>query len=468
MEFSRPILLWGLALTLVPIWIHFFGIRPRKTKVIPSLIFLNSLNPSQRSKSRLKDLIVLILRVLTIAFVVFAVAGPYGGLTSKVVQIDNYPARWTEKQAWLAPMIDGLDQGNYKLYDREGNFYGQFEKESLWSICASMPYSALPFQQVDEALTLSYGYADDVKSPALLPTRETLSNKALSIRRNSLGDYQIQWLGLHEVTLMDSNEVLDISVDSTYTVTAKELSKASTLSLKVELDDVAEDNTITWAKTPSLPRLLLHADQAIDLGSFLSARDSVLTYSSNLSIDYSLFEAVVLIGFKFFPEQLKEYQGRIIEFQQAAKQKNRALTQPSLNHPFFSNYFIGPSLQNKWPVCDGYTTIEIGMPLLSVNDDAVATIDGTHYRQGFTPVSWEHPYYNAIKQWSLNSRTSEDYIPFLGQDAYPQLSSLDGVTLLNASNRGSLQAKRLSFHSEKIYLLLALVCALIALIFVKI
>ena len=90
----------------------------------------------------------------------------------------------------------------------------------------------LPFQQVDEALTLSYGYADDVKGPALLPSREILSNKALSIRRNSLGDYQIQWQGLHDVTLIDSNEVLDRSVDSTHTVTAKELSMASTLSLQ--------------------------------------------------------------------------------------------------------------------------------------------------------------------------------------------------------------------------------------------
>lgn len=468
MDFSRPILLWGLALTLVPIWIHFFGIRPRKTMVIPSLIFLNSLNPSQRSKSRLKDLIVLLLRVLTIVFVVIAVAGPRGGLTSKVVQIDNYPACWTKKQTWLTPLLNGLDEGNYTMYDREGNFYGQFEKESLWSICASMPYSTLPFQPVDEALTLSYGYANDVNGPALLPSRDIMSNKALYLRRNALGDYQIQWQGLHDATLNDSNEVLDRSVDSTYTVTAKELSKASTLFLQIDLDDVPEDNTVTWTKRPSLPRLLLHAGQVSDLGSFLSPRDSVLTYSSNLSIDFTLFESVVLIGFEFFPEQLKEYRGRIIEFQKELAPKDAARTMPSLNHPFFSNFFIGPSFQNKWPVCYGFNKIDTGMPLLTVSDNVVAAIDGNHYRQGFTPDSWEHPYYKAIKQWSLNSLISEDYLPYLGEDAYFELSITDGVTILDNSNYGPLQAKSLSFHSEKIYLLLALVCALIALIFVKI
>ena len=468
MDFSRPILLWGLALTLVPIWIHFFGVRPRKTRVIPSLLFLSSLNPSQRSKSKLKDLIVLLLRVLTIAFVVLALAGPRGGLTSKVIQIDNYPVRWTQKQDWLVPLLNDLDQGNYKLYDREGNFYGQFDKESLSAICASMPFSTLAFQQVDEALILSYGYAEDVKGAVLLPSRETISNKPFSLRRNGIGDYLIKWEGLHNISLKDSNEVLDRSIDSIYTVTAKELSKTSALLLQINLDDVAEDNTIAWTTGPSLPRLLLYAEQVRDLGSFSSARDSVITYSSNLSMNYSLFEAVVLIGFEFFPEQLKGYKGRIIEFQKAAAQKDGVSTRPSLNHPFFSNYFIGPSLQNKWPTCAGYNKIEGGTPLLSINDDAVAALDGTHYRQGFTPSSWEHPYYRAIKQWSLNSRTEEDYLPFLGQDAYNRLSLMDGVTILNTSNHSRLPAESLSFHSEKIYLLLALVCALIALIFVKI
>ena len=468
MDFSRPILLLGLALTLVPIWIHFFGIRPRKTKIIPSLIFLNAPNPSQRSKSKLKDLLVLLLRVLTIAFIVIAVAGPRGGLTSKIIQIDNYPARWTKREAWLVPLFNDLEQGIYKVYDREGNFYGQFEKESLWAIAASMPHSTLPFQQVDQALTLSYGFAEDLKAPALLPSRENVSNKALSFGRNALGDYLIKWDGMQSITFKDSNEVLDRREDSTYTITAKELSKASALFLQVDLDDVAEDNTIALTTRPSSARLILYANQIIDLGSFSSSKDSILTYSSNLSIDYTLFESVVLLGFEFFPEQLKAYKGRIIEFQKAAVQKNAVSTRPSLNHPFFSNYFIGPSLQNKWQTCTGYNKIEVGMPLLSVNEDMVATIEGMHFRQGFTPGSWEHPFYKAIKQWSLNSQTKEDYLPFLGQDAYSQLSLTDGITIQDTSNSGRLQSKQFGFHSEKIYLLLALVCALIALIFVKI
>jgi hypothetical protein len=412
--------------------------------------------------------VVLLLRVLTIAFVVIAVAGPRGGLTSKNIQIDNYPARWTQKEAWLLPLLNDLDQGNYKLYDREGNFYGQFEQESLWTICAYMPYSTHPFQQVDQALTLSYGFAKDVKGPAVLPLREPLSNKALSLRRNALDDFIIEWEGLHSIVFKDSNEVLDRSVDSTYAVSAKELSQAPALFLEIDLDDVVEDNTIAWVAQPSLPRLLLFADQIRDLGSFSGARDSVLKYSSNLSIDYALFEAVVLIGFEFFPEQLKEYKGRILEFQKAMAQSDASSTQPSLNHPFFSKYFIGPSLQNKWPNCKGYNKVEFGMPLLSVKDDAVATIGGVHYRQGFTPSSWEHPYYKAIKQWSLNSQTIEEYLPFLGQDAYLQLRLMDGIATVDTSNNANLRAKLHSFHSEKIYLLLALVCALIALIFVKI
>ena len=468
MDFSRPILLWGLALTLVPIWIHFFGIRPRKTTVIPSLVFLNSLNPSQRSKSKLRDLIILLLRVLTIAFVVLALSGPRDSMNSSVIQIDNYPAGWTIKENWIKPLIESLEERNYKVYDREGNFYGQFEKESLWSICASMSSSTLPFHRVSEAITLSFGYASDLVGTALLPSRNELSNKEISIDVDALGDYTMKWTGLHEIILSDSNDILDRGLDSLYKVSSVELNRVTFMTVEIDLDEVPEDNRIAWSNYPSLSRLLLYADTVTNLGSFSSPSDSSLSYSSDLNINYALFDAVIVIGFEFLPEQLKDYRGKILEFQKSSSLLNADLTRPSLDHPFFSNYFIGPSIQNKWPITRGFNRIDFGAPLLSVNNVPVATVEGDHYRQGFIPVSWNHPYYSALKLWSLKNKTSTDYLPFLGQDYYSTLKGKERVSILNVNNNRQLPVESLHFHSEKMYLLLALLCALIALIFVKI
>lgn len=468
MDFTRPILLWGLALTLVPIWIHFFGIRPRKTKVIPSLIFLNSLNPSQRSKSKLKDLIVLVLRVLVISFVVLAIAGPTSGSTSSSIQLDNYPAGWTTKESWIKPLIESLEAGNYKVYDREGNFYGQYNKEEVWALSESMPYSVLPFQSVEQALTLSFGYASDIEGTTLLPSREEFSNKEISIQVDALGDYTMEWQGLHQITLTDSNDVLDRSLDSMYTVSADELTRASYMTAEIALDEVLEDNSIAWSNSSSRPRLLLFEGNSTPLGSFASPSDSALTYSSDLYINYALFDAVVVIGFDFLPEQLKDYSGKLLEFQRPSSLSNAVVTQPSLDHPFFSNYFIGPSIQNKWPITRGFKKIDVGASLLSVNHVQVATIEVAHYRQGFMPISWDHPYYVALKQWSLKSKTSTDYLPFLGEDNYSTHAGKERVSILNVNNSGQFPVESLHFHSEKMYLLLALLCALIALIFVKI
>jgi hypothetical protein len=411
---------------------------------------------------------VLLFRVLAIAFIVLAIAGPTGSSTTSSIQLDNFPAHWTTKESWMKPLIESLEEGNYKVYDREGNFYGQFEKEGVWALSASMPYTDQPFQKVNDALTLSLGFASDIQGPALLPTRKEWTNKEILIKVDALGDYTMQWQGLHEIILSDSNKVLDRSLDSTYTVRANEFSSATNMSVEITLDEVPEDNRIRWSNSASTSRLVLFADKITPLGNFASPSDSSLTYSSELNINYARFDAVVVIGFEFLPEQLKDYSGKILEFQKPSSLSTAVLTQPSLDHPFFSNYFIGPSIQNKWPIARGYNTIEVGAQLLSVNNIRVATMEGAHYRQGFMPISWDHPYYVALKQWSLKSKTNTDYLPFLGQDGYSILSNMDNVSILNTSINRQLPVKYLHFHSEKMYLLLALLCALIALIFVKI
>ena len=90
MHFEYPIVLWGMLAGLVPVWIHMFGKRPKKTVDIPSLIWLKSITPSKHRNRKIKDFIVLVLRVLTILIVVVVLAKPNWPSTIKTIQTVSY------------------------------------------------------------------------------------------------------------------------------------------------------------------------------------------------------------------------------------------------------------------------------------------------------------------------------------------------------------------------------------------
>ena len=70
-------MLWGLAATAVPVIIHLFRLRRFKTVLFSSTRMLRDVQLETKRKSRLKHLLVLLLRILAIAALVFAFARPY-------------------------------------------------------------------------------------------------------------------------------------------------------------------------------------------------------------------------------------------------------------------------------------------------------------------------------------------------------------------------------------------------------
>jgi len=77
MQFLYPAYLFGLSLIAIPIIIHLFKLRRYKTVYFSSLKFLKDAQDSHRNKSRLKDILLLIARILLIISLVLAFAQPY-------------------------------------------------------------------------------------------------------------------------------------------------------------------------------------------------------------------------------------------------------------------------------------------------------------------------------------------------------------------------------------------------------
>lgn len=79
MHFANPIILWALFLLIIPIVIHLFKFRRYKNVQFPNIRFLQKIDQDQKAKRRLKDLLILFLRLLALAALVLAFAMPYLG-----------------------------------------------------------------------------------------------------------------------------------------------------------------------------------------------------------------------------------------------------------------------------------------------------------------------------------------------------------------------------------------------------
>lgn len=77
MNFLYPSLLFALFAILIPIIIHLFNFRTYKTVYFSNVKFLKDIKQETKSKSTLKHLLVLLMRILAITSLVFAFAQPY-------------------------------------------------------------------------------------------------------------------------------------------------------------------------------------------------------------------------------------------------------------------------------------------------------------------------------------------------------------------------------------------------------
>jgi len=77
MSFLYPSFLWALLLIAIPVVIHLFNFRVYKTIYFSNIRFLQDIKDVSDSKSKIKHLIILLLRILTIIALTIAFAGPY-------------------------------------------------------------------------------------------------------------------------------------------------------------------------------------------------------------------------------------------------------------------------------------------------------------------------------------------------------------------------------------------------------
>jgi hypothetical protein len=77
MQFLYPYFLWGLLALAIPIIIHLFYFRRFKRISFTNVRLLKEIKEETSSRNKLKDLIILAMRLLALAFLIFAFAQPF-------------------------------------------------------------------------------------------------------------------------------------------------------------------------------------------------------------------------------------------------------------------------------------------------------------------------------------------------------------------------------------------------------
>ena len=107
MRFQNPQLLYFLFAIAIPILIHLFNFRKHKIIYFSSIRFLKEIKEDNRKKSNLKNLLILLSRILAISCLVLAFAKPYIPINSKNKTTSNVFIYVDNSFSMDAESIDG-------------------------------------------------------------------------------------------------------------------------------------------------------------------------------------------------------------------------------------------------------------------------------------------------------------------------------------------------------------------------
>lgn len=485
MVFDSPQWLWATALALVVPIIHLLGRRAIEPVPIPSLMWLDQYKTQDRRRNKLKEWLLVLLRMLVISLFFISLAGPrILGKTNSLV-VDNAPVFWSQKESWLPSALDRLPKETYTLRVRGGISLGTFRYHELEEALKNWPASTAPLQDIKESALISAGFTHlpTGASHYYLPKRKSLFNSEIALLSENIREQTATIInGPHNGSweLRDSSHLILEEFDSVVSIPWWSIA-SNELFLFYKGDSIVEDNGQKLYRPHRLPIIAINAKGAPNLSSL--PVDRRLTYRNATDLTQLPSKAIVVLnGFSFIPDILNNEDYLLLRMANTPSKELEEEVLPVLEDKFYRDYFIGASDQNRWPNPKRWSGENMTQlqPLLRTSGGIVLagwrknTNGPVIYEQSFSVGDSDHPYYRALLQWASDQQLQKNMTEFVnyGEDKYDvNVKGLDGTKLqyYSWSTTPADTRKPIQFWTEsKIALTLALFCALIALIFAKI
>ena len=113
---GRPDILWGLLALSIPIALHLLQLRRFKRVAFSNVAFLKDVQKETRSRHRLRNLLILLARLLAFALVIMAFADPMlapekaaanGGQQAVSIYVDSSPSMMASSESLLVSTTGG-------------------------------------------------------------------------------------------------------------------------------------------------------------------------------------------------------------------------------------------------------------------------------------------------------------------------------------------------------------------------
>ena len=89
-SFLYPQFLWAFSLLAIPVAIHLFNFRKYKEIYFPNTLFLKSIKEQSKAANHLKNLLILLLRLLAFSFLILAFALPFSARNTQNSDKQNH------------------------------------------------------------------------------------------------------------------------------------------------------------------------------------------------------------------------------------------------------------------------------------------------------------------------------------------------------------------------------------------
>ena len=188
MQFKHPEILYALFLLLIPIFIHLFQLRRFQKVAFTNVAFLKKVTIQTRKSSQLKKWLILLMRLLALACIIFAFAQPFTSsktaLNTKketVVYIDN---SFSMQAKGAKGSI--LERALQDLFDKAGG-----SEKLSWFTNNSEKKNVSPQDFKSEILSVEYSQNQLTPSQVLLKASQLFSDEKDVLKRLVyLSDFQ--------------------------------------------------------------------------------------------------------------------------------------------------------------------------------------------------------------------------------------------------------------------------------------
>jgi Aerotolerance regulator N-terminal/von Willebrand factor type A domain len=264
MIFLNPLVLFGLIAASIPVLIHLFNLKKLKRIDFSTLAFLKELQKNKIRRIKIKQLLLLALRVMIILFLVMSFARPtlkgisIGGVTSaakttavfildntfSMSVVNNNGSYLNQAKETIKELLNQLQEGNEAALILTSNvFEGKVNNDEV------KPTSNLAnFTKQLDAVDISYGSSylnDAIVKAAKILSRSQNFNKEIYI----LSDFQKGRI-YEQSTLSDLGEILNDKVKIySFNYSGKEVFNIGIDNLKVNTQIFEKDKPVNFSVT---------------------------------------------------------------------------------------------------------------------------------------------------------------------------------------------------------------------------